>query len=337
MTVFDWIEKNYKPEFVRTDKFIYNDMESQSGYSLPIIYQPFDSKKRAHWIDRGFLYDFLYAINGEGKKILDFGPGDGWPSLIMAPHVREVVGLDSSIKRVKTCENNAKRLKINNASFKDYKAQDKILFRDNTFDGITAAASIEQTPNPKAILSELYRVLKPYGRMRISYESLDCYKNGDEQDIWISEILNNKSIIVLFNRNIKKEYVLQYGIVFSLRKEELLAKFDKDNDSISFNDITVELLENFKSKIVEIRKSKTVHPSGETFYNWLKEAGFKEVIPTYNGGLTANKLFDYYKKNKMLNEINDIDQVDQIVKPTVKITTELKASLEENPPLTAIK
>jgi len=71
-------------------------MESQSGYSLPIIYKPFDGTEKSHWVDRGHLYDFLYSTKGMGKKLLDFGPGDGWPSLIIAPFAQEIVGLDSS-------------------------------------------------------------------------------------------------------------------------------------------------------------------------------------------------------------------------------------------------
>lgn len=48
---------------------------------------------RWHWSDRGSLYDFLYTTRGQGKKLLDFGSGDGWPSLLVAPFVKEVVGV----------------------------------------------------------------------------------------------------------------------------------------------------------------------------------------------------------------------------------------------------
>lgn len=83
--IFAWIETEFKPQFCTSDKFIYDDMESQSGFSLPLIYQPFDAAVRWHWSERGCLFDFLYTTNAEGKRVLDFGPGDGWPSLIIAP------------------------------------------------------------------------------------------------------------------------------------------------------------------------------------------------------------------------------------------------------------
>ncbi len=37
-------------------------------------------------------------------------------------------------------------------------------FEDASFDGVTAGSSIEQTPDAKATLAELCRVLKPGGR-----------------------------------------------------------------------------------------------------------------------------------------------------------------------------
>lgn len=130
---------------------------------MPIIYEPFDIAKKSHWIDRGFLFDFLYSMDGEGKKVLDFGPGDGWASLIVAPYVKEVIGLDSSIKRIEICKENAMKMNITNAKFIDYNVGAKL-----PFDGIMAASSVEQTPDPKKTLEELYRILKPGGNFAIT-------------------------------------------------------------------------------------------------------------------------------------------------------------------------
>jgi hypothetical protein len=99
MDVLEWIEAQLKPEVCTSDRFIYDDMDSQSGRLLPVIYQPFDGSMRSHWQDRGWLFDFMWATRGEGKRLLDFGPGDGWPSLIVAPYVGEVIGVDGSRRR----------------------------------------------------------------------------------------------------------------------------------------------------------------------------------------------------------------------------------------------
>jgi hypothetical protein len=58
--VFSWIVNTLNPEFCTPDKFIYEDMDSQSGCSLPFIcYSPFDPGQKSHWRDRGGLFDFL--------------------------------------------------------------------------------------------------------------------------------------------------------------------------------------------------------------------------------------------------------------------------------------
>ena len=111
-----WIEEQLKPETCSSDELIYNEMESQSTYSLPIIYVPFDGRKRSHWADRGAMFDFLFSTKGFGKKLLDFGPGDGWPSLIVAPYVTEVIGVDASQKRIEICTQNASKLGIKNTN-----------------------------------------------------------------------------------------------------------------------------------------------------------------------------------------------------------------------------
>lgn len=329
-SIFNWIEGKLAPIYCTSEEFIYNEMESQSGYSLPIIYKSFDATEKFHWVDRGLMYDFLYSINGEGKKLLDFGPGDGWPSLIVAPFAKEVIGLDSSQKRVEVCRENAKRMGITNAKFVSYNSEDRLPFEDNTFDGIMAASSIEQTPNPKKTIEELYRVLKPGGSMRIHYESLNRYKDGFENDIWIAELDEESCKLIIFDRNIKEEYVIQYGLTIAMSMKELT---DKLNDNLSFSQITISLLEELKSKIVNAQALKTIHPSGKTYIKWFKGAGFRKVLSTYSGSIAASRLYDLYKDELP----NSLELVDEAIKNTVKVIVGLKAPIEIDPMIIAVK
>ncbi|SCG82897.1 putative methyltransferase ycgJ [Proteiniborus sp. DW1] len=331
--IFNWIEKELNPESCSSEDFIYNEMESQSGYSLPVIYQPFDSTKRWHWNDRGSLYDFLYSTNGAEKKLLDFGPGDGWPSLIVAPFAKEVIGVDSSEKRVKICAENAKRMGIQNVSFISYKSGTKLPFEDNSFDGIMAASSIEQTPDPKKTLEELYRVLKPGGRIRIFYEALSDYKDGYERDIWIEGLGESSCKLIIFNRDLENEYALQYGLTIAMSEEELIKNLSTSGE-VSFDQVSISFLERIKCMITKAQVCKTIHPSGKTLVSWLKEIGFKEVLATYNGRSAATKLFDLYTDD---NRPSDLNSVDEAIKKVVKIVTELEAPIESDPMITAIK
>ena len=331
--VFDWIERELKPEPCTSEEFVYNEMESQSGYSLPVIYQPFDAGNKWHWSDRGMLFDFLYSTDGEGKKLLDFGPGDGWPSLIVAPFAREVIGVDSSEKRVKVCTENARRLGIRNASFVSYKSGSSLPFEDNTFDGIMAASSIEQTPDPRKTLKELFRVLKPGGRIRIFYEALSDYKGGYERDIWIVGMGNRTCKLVLFNRDPDNEYALQYGLTIAMPGRELTERLS-DGGEVSFEKVSVSFLEEIKGIITRAQILKTIHPSAKTWISWLKETGFKEILPAYSGGMAAVKLFDLYTDD---NRPSDLDSTDEAIKKVVRIVTGLEAPVSLDPMITAVK
>lgn len=332
-SIFDWIETELKPISCTSEEFIYNEMESQSGYSLPVIYQPFDSTKRWHWSDKGSIYDFLYSIKGEGKKLLDFGPGDGWPSLIVAPYAKEVVGVDSSEKRVKVCTENAKRMGISNASFVSYTSGAKLPFDDNSFDGIMAASSVEQTPDPGKTIEELYRVLKPGGRMRISYEALSSYKGGQEKDLWIEGLTENTCKLILFNRDLANEHVIQYALTIGMSEEELIKSLST-NAEAAFEQVTISFLEEIRSIITRIQVCKTIHPSGRTLVSWLKGAGFKEVLSTYSGGMAAAKLFNIYTDD---NRPTDLASIDEVIKKAVKIVIELEAPIELDSIITAVK
>lgn len=331
--IITWIERNVEPEMCTSEQFIYNDLESQSGFSLPIIYQPFDGTKKSHWVERGRIFDYLYSTDGEGKRLLDFGPGDGWPSLLVAPYVKEVIGLDASIKRVEICRKNANQIGITNAQFKNYSAGMVLPFPDNTFDGVMAASSVEQTPNPKETLKELFRVLKPGGKLRIFYEALNCYKNGEEQDLWIAGLDERISKLILFNRNIQEENTVQYGIKLAIPRHELREMLMEGN-KVNFNNVTIPFLEKIKSKIVQIQICKTVHPSGKTLVSWLTEIGFNKIIPSYNGGIAALKLFNQYCDT---DRPTDQDSIDKIIKKVVKVVIELRAPIEIDPMITAIK
>lgn len=333
MDIAKWIDENLKPEHCTSDRFIYNDMDSQSCYSLPVIYVPFDSSDKSHWADRGCLYDFLYSVNGEGKKILDFGPGDGWPSLIIAPYVGEVIGLDSSPRRVEVCTENAKRLNISNARFLSYVPGTNIPFENNTFDGIVASSSIEQTPNPREIIGELYRVLKPGGKLRIFYEALNEYKDGEEKDIWINPIDDNSCMLIIYFRNIEEEYADQYALVLNIG-ENGLTKILATDGNPSFNNITISLLEKLRPLIASSRICRTIHPTGKTYSVWMREAGFREVHPTHSGREVARKVFETYSK---ANLPIGLETVDDAIKTTVSIAIDLAAPIEDDPMITAVK
>lgn len=320
-----WIEEQLKPETCSSDELIYNEMESQSAYSLPIIYVPFDGRKRSHWADRGAMFDFLFSTKGFGKKLLDFGPGDGWPSLIVAPYVKEVIGVDASQKRIEICMLNASKLGIKNVKFVHYTAGSSLPFQDNEFDGIMAASSIEQTPNPKDTIKEIYRVLKPGGRIRIRYESLNQYKDKKEFDYWLFNSEQDKCKLILYFRNIEKEEVVQFTLTITMAKEML---------NIPIDSMNIDWMQSISTKIIECKKCITYHPNGKSYISMLQEANFKKVLPTHNGIEIAQKIYDFFSDK---SRPTDLEIIDSVLREPVKNAIEKEGDIDSNPMITGEK
>ena len=330
--VLEWVKQTLNPRGCTSDALWYDYMESQSGRALPVIYQPFDAHERSHWLDRGWLFDFLHAT-GSGK-VLDFGPGDGWPSLILAPFVDAVVGVDGSRRRVEVCRENARRLGIANATFVHAEPGSALPFDDESFDGIVAASSVEQTPDPHATLQELYRVLRPGGKLRLSYEALSRYRGEQEQDAWLLETGTDTCRLVLCDRHIDLEQAVQYGLDLSLSLSAATALLSDGGPEFSFQDLTVRRMEQTREHVVGALTCTLTHPSGRTLSCWLEEIGFQEVHPSYSGGWYAWQLYGQLPEDSRPHEQASLDAY---LRPLVMSFVEFAAPLDKDTPITATK
>jgi SAM-dependent methyltransferase len=287
-----------------------------------------------HWTDRGALFDFLSATDAWGKKLLDFGPGDGWPSLIAAPFVAEVVGVEGSRRRYEVCRRNAGRLGIGNAHFEYVEVGSPLPFDDDVFDAVVAASSIEQTPNPRATLREIHRVLKPGGRVRIFYEDLVRYGDGREYEVEIERIDDERTRLMLYDRHIDEEYAMMYGLVLAAPLEEALSVLSVTSGSLSFDAVTVADLEKVKPFVADARVCRLTHPSGETLVGWLKDLGFSQALGTHSGIRFAGRLFDSLPEQI---RPRDLAGLDDLLRPVVGTVVDMAAPLCLNPMITAVK
>jgi SAM-dependent methyltransferase len=317
-------------------------MASQSGRSLPLIYQPFDPHDRGHWRDRGSAFDFMWSTLGEQqehtRRLLDFGPGDGWPSLIVAPYAGAVVGVDGSMRRVQVCAENAARLGIDNTRFLYVPPGEPLPFPDDHFDGIMAASSLEQTPNPRATLQELYRVLRPGGRLRFGYEALNRYRGGQEQDIWLSATDGERSRLIIFDRDPDAECARQHALIFRLPIDALKQAL-WPQDKPAFETLEVQRLRELRSVIDEAKVCTLIHPSGATWACWLKEIGFHPLEASggygrHSGARFARRLFDQLATRERPHDRSGIDAT---LRPIVRIVVGMAAPLDTDPMLTAVK
>jgi SAM-dependent methyltransferase len=273
--VFRFIEQTLRPRACATAELIYDDMPSQSNESLPVIYRPFDPDDRAHWSDRGCILDFLFAARCEGATVLDIGPGDGWPSLLLAPDAEHVTGVDASARRVDVCRRNADRLHLRNATFEYVPPGSRLLFDDASVDAVTAASAIEQTPDPRAMLREIARVLKPGGRFRLRYEDLEQYGEDGRLGIWLQPLGDDACRLLLYDRHIERELVHNYALTFDGPASDLCMALGCTIAELTPTMITEDTLESLRSSITDAAVCTTMHPSGRTWRRWAPRCRFR--------------------------------------------------------------
>ena len=317
----EWMLANM--EFEQSDPVatLYDKMESQSGECLPVIYKPFDGRQRMHFVDRGQILDFAATAGRDGGRVLDFGPGDGWPSLLLAPMVDEVVGVEGSKKRVEVCTRNAERLGLDNVQLIHVQPGERLPFDDSSFDGVAAAASVEQTADPRVTLQELHRVLKPGGRLRMYYESLSRYSGGKEQDIWLSGF-DGMALLLVYDRDIDGGMVNQYALFFDCPSAEVEAVFSRAGLKPSFDALTPGILTELRGRCRAATTWTTRHPSCPTLIKWMTEIGFDQAQPTHHGGAFAGGLFDRLAESE---RHPDVEPVDRVLKPLVEVVVNMEA------------
>jgi len=248
--------------------------------------------------------------------------------------VDEVVGVEGSRRRVEVCAENAARLGISNATFIYVEPGMTLPFPDGNFDGIMAASSVEQTPDPRATLCELHRILRPGGRLRICYEALSRYRDGEEREIWLCEISGGTCRVMLYDRDIENERARQYGLTFAMSCEEVTESLAADGRSLSVDMVTIPFLEKVRSTIIDVRLCSLTHPSASTFVSWLRDIGFRHVIPSHSGAWFAGQLFDRLPEDR---RPSDMKGVDELLRPVVKIAVRMMAPADMDPMITGIK
>ena len=95
----------------------------------------------------------------QGERILDVAAGTGTSSAALARSGAEVIALDFSAGMV--AEGRRKHKKI---EFVEGDAE-KLPFPDNQFDAVTISFGLRNVNDPKQALAEMFRVLKPGGRL----------------------------------------------------------------------------------------------------------------------------------------------------------------------------
>ena len=111
------------------------------------------------------LLQMAHVLNGE--HVIDIACGTGLVSFRAAEEVGEnglVVGTDISDKMVELASSIATQKKYSNIKFLRMDAED-LQIQDSSFDVALCSLGLMYLPNPLQALKEMYRILKPGGRV----------------------------------------------------------------------------------------------------------------------------------------------------------------------------
>jgi arsenite methyltransferase len=105
-----------------------------------------------------------------GERVLDLGSGAGTDSLIASQMVGSrgsVTGIDMTPAMLGKARAAAAEMGTTNVEFVESEAE-SLPFADGTFDVVVSNGVIDLIPDKDAVFAELFRVLRPGGRMQIA-------------------------------------------------------------------------------------------------------------------------------------------------------------------------
>jgi arsenite methyltransferase len=118
----------------------------------------------------GVANPFSLGALDRGERVLDVGSGAGTDSLVAAQMVGpegHVTGIDMTPEMLSKARRAAAEMELDNVNFLDAEAE-QLPFPDESFDVVLSNGVIDLIPDKDAVFSELFRVLRPGGRIQVA-------------------------------------------------------------------------------------------------------------------------------------------------------------------------
>ena len=145
------------------------------NFSIRLVKWTGKSKEYIHpkHLLEGEEHFWFVSLLKSDDVLLDLGCGGGAHSLAAATVVKSVRGIDHSERNLRIAENLAKRAGIANTNFKSGSLENAIEESSDSYTSILALDILEHLVNRDQFLKEIYRLLKPGGRLFLSVPNRD--------------------------------------------------------------------------------------------------------------------------------------------------------------------
>ena len=187
------------------------------------------------WDKIAGVYDLAESINGDvyhemcaqterlvpaGAKVLDCAAGTGELSLAAAKNAESVVCTDLSEKMLKNARRKAGFFGADNISFETRNIFD-LKDPDNTYDIVIAGNVLHLLKNPQGAVMELYRVLKPGGKLLIKlYKAIGFDPEASYSPSEYKKMLEGCGIGRVYTKLIKGTIPCCYAVIIKNEAED---------------------------------------------------------------------------------------------------------------------
>lgn len=186
-----------------------------------------------------------------GEVVLDVGSGAGTDTLLAAQRVGpsgRVIALDMTDAMLEKLKENVSKLNLTNIKYLKGNAE-KIDLSQNSVDVVISNGVINLVPNKNAVFREIYRVLKPGGRVQIADIVLHKdipLKSRNNPQLWAECIVGAE---------LEREYLRKIKGV-GLLNPEIVKRVDYFAESSNQN--TKEVAEYYRAESVLVKATKSL-------------------------------------------------------------------------------
>ena len=207
---------------------------------------------------------YLADINKE-DVVLDIGCNNGQHTLKTAVKCKKIIGLDYDRKQLIIARNSASDKNIKNVVFRQFNLEQKLKFKEQSFDKIICLDVLEHIVRRNQLLAEIRRLLKPQGLAFVAIPNINTSWKQLQKKVGLNYYADPDHKIEYTVEEIKKVLLKAGFKIISFKPVTY------DSPWIGFIDLLGGLSLHLYAKIVLLKKAKADQ-------NISESTGFRIII-----------------------------------------------------------